>query len=173
MTLHSTDSLPTAGLVRRLLCIVYDLLLIAALVFIASIPPVVLLTPPMDDAQALRPAFYEGSLLLRLGFYAYLLAVVYVFYGWFWTHGGQSLGMKTWGVRVERFDGGRLDWGDALRRYLWALVSWALLGGGFLLSLVRADRLALHDLYSGTRLVYMRAGRKPAGDRGGDDDDRG
>ncbi|MDX5334385.1 MAG: RDD family protein [Gammaproteobacteria bacterium] len=173
MTQHSTDRLPAAGLVRRLLCIVYDLLLIIALVFIASIPPVVLLTPPMSDAQALRPAFYEGDLLLRLGFYAYLLAVVYVFYGWFWTHGGQSLGMKTWGVRVERFDGGQLGWGDALKRYLWALVSWALLGGGFLLSLVRADRLALHDLYSGTRLVYLRAGRKPAGERAGDDVDHG
>jgi len=161
MTQKTPDHRSGVGLVRRLLCIVYDLLLIAALVFIALIPPVVMLTPPVTGTEELRPAFYEGNLLLRLGFYAYLATVVFGFYGWFWTHGGQSLGMKTWGVRVERADGGALSWSDALRRYLWAMVSWVLLGGGFLLSLVRADGLALHDLYSRTRLVRTR-GPRPA-----------
>ena len=161
MTTPSPDAALRVGLVRRLLCIVYDLLLIIALIFIASIPPVVLFSAPAAGGGELQPAFYEGHPLWRLGFYLYLGAVVFVFYGWVWTHGGQSLGMKTWGVRVERWDGQSLTWGIALKRYLWALVSWAIAGIGFLMSLFRADGMALHDLKSGTRLVKTRRPRQP------------
>ena len=161
MTHPATDAALRVGLVRRLLCIVYDLLLIVALIFIASIPPVVLFSAPTTGGEELQPAFYAGHPLWQVGFYIYLAAVVFAFYGWFWTHGGQSLGMKTWGVRVEQWDGQPLTWGVALKRYLWALVSWALAGLGFLMSLFRADGMALHDLYSGTRLVKTRLPKKP------------
>ena len=153
MKTPSPDATLRVSLARRLLCIIYDLLLILALVFLASIPPVLLLSEPATGTGELQPAFYEGHPLWRVGYFAYLAAVVFVFYGWFWTHGGQSLGMKTWGVRVEQLDGRPLTWGLALKRYLWAMVSWALIGGGFLLSLFRKDGMTLHDLYSGTRLV--------------------
>jgi len=161
MTHPALDTALRVGLVRRLLCIVYDLLLIIALIFIASIPPVVLFSAPAAGGGELQPAFYQGHPLWLAAFYLYLATVVFGFYGWFWTHGGQSLGMKTWGVRVEQWDGRPLTWGVALKRYVWAIVSWAIAGIGFLMSLFRADGMALHDLKSGTRLVKTRRPRQP------------
>ena len=148
------------SLVRRLLCIVYDLFLVAALVFLAAIPPVVLFSKPAEQQTGLQGAFYEGHPLWEIGFYLYLLVVVFLFFGWFWTHGGQTLGMKTWGVRVEGLQGEPLNWGRALKRYLLALLSWLPAGAGFLMSLFRRDRMSFHDLYSNTRLIRVRYGKK-------------
>ncbi|MDE2273859.1 MAG: RDD family protein, partial [Gammaproteobacteria bacterium] len=103
--------------------------------------------------------------------------------GGFWTHGGQTIGMRTWKLRVVRLDGVRLDWYRALLRYLGMLIPWLLLllGSELLMTAVRAPqaltwrvagalallaalaaflwpafdrrRLAWHDRLSGTCLV--------------------
>ena len=45
-----------------------------------------------------------------------LVAVTWLFYGYFWTRAGQTLGMQTWRLRVLREDGSRLHWSDAIAR---------------------------------------------------------
>jgi uncharacterized RDD family membrane protein YckC len=135
-----------AGLARRLAAMFYDALLVAALWFIA-----VLVLLPFTGGDAVPwPNF------LRL----WLLAVTFAFFGGFWTHGGQTLGMKTWRVRVERFDGGPLTWRDAALRYVAALVSLAPAGFGLWWMVFDRDRLALHDRLSRTRLVVIYSRRR-------------
>ena len=85
----------------------------------------------------------------------YLLAVAFAFYGWFWTHGGQTLGMRAWRLQVVRTWGGALSWRHALLRYSAAMVSWAVLGLGFLWVALSRRRLAWHDRWSGTRLLVL------------------
>lgn len=126
-----------AGLGRRLLSIAYDSLLLLAILFLATLAVVI----PVGGAVE-HPLFT-----------IYLLTVGFLFFGWFWTHGGQTLGMRTWGLRVQCAGGHGLDWQQALVRYLAALLSWLLIGGGFLWSLVDPERATLHDRISGTYLV--------------------
>jgi uncharacterized RDD family membrane protein YckC len=54
--------------------------------------------------------------------YVYIIAVA--FFGWSWTHGGQTLGMKTWHFCVEQENGQMVTWAQALLRFLSAATSW-------------------------------------------------
>ena len=56
-----------------------------------------------------------------------MLMVIFIFNAWFWTHGGQTLGMKTWRIRLVNENGSVLSWGQALLRYLCALPSWFII----------------------------------------------
>jgi uncharacterized RDD family membrane protein YckC len=139
------DSSPApvpCSLLRRLGAIVYDALLLLALLFIATIP--VLIINHGHPVAAADP-LYQG----------YLLLVSFLFFGWFWTHGGQTLGMRAWRVRVQNKDGKSITWLQALLRFLAALVSWAALGLGFLWSLLDRDRQTWHDRFSESVLVVL------------------
>ena len=138
-SLHSSAAaVPAVGLLRRLAAIVYDSLLLFGVLFVAA---------------AIVVVFNRGEAVRHPLFSVYLLGVGYLFFGWFWTHGGQTLGMRAWKFRVQRFHGGAITWMQALRRFLLAIVSWLLLGLGFLWMLVDKDRMTLHDRFSRTVLV--------------------
>ncbi len=140
----------TPGLLRRVAAMLYDGLLILALLFVAMAMVVI----PMGIILGWEN-FDTASLRHNPLYIAYLLAVPLLFLTWFWTHGGQTLGMRAWRLRVVRADGGALTLRDGLVRYLAALLSWAALGLGFLWVLVDRERLAWHDRLSGTRLVKI------------------
>ena len=130
------------GLARRLAAIAYDSLLLTAVLLVAT---AVLL--PFTGGEAIRP----GS-----GWYAaYLLIVSFAYFGWFWTHGGQTLGMRSWRLRLVGDGRNGATWGQALVRFAAAAVSWLVFGVGFLWMLVDSERLTWHDRISATRLVGL------------------
>ncbi len=88
-------------------------------------------------------------------FRTYLFLICFLFYAWFWTHGGQTLGMRAWHLRVQRFDGSPITLWQALLRFLSAIPAWALLGLGYLWMLVDKNRLALHDRFSESVIVRL------------------
>jgi uncharacterized RDD family membrane protein YckC len=135
--------LATAGLLRRLAALLYDSLLVVALLMLATVPYVML----TGGAAA--------SHLARALFQTYLLAVMLGFFSWFWLHGGQTLGMRAWRLRVVSQNGAPLRPRQALARFAWALPSLLLFGLGLLWVLVDQERLAWHDRLSGTRLVVL------------------
>lgn len=134
------------GLVRRLAAMVYDALLVAAVAMIA-----VALTLPFSGGEAV--ADHAG--LQRTLMQAWIVFVTGGFFVWFWVHGGQTLGMKTWRMRVVRTDGTPLRWRDALLRFGWAVPSVGLAGLGLLWMVFDRERMALHDRLSHTRLVIL------------------
>ena len=136
------------GLLRRLGAALYDGLLMLSLLFFATFP-LLLLT----GGQAIEPSN-------RL-YGAYLLLVAFVYFAWPWTHGGQTLGMRTWRFRVCRLDGGSITWLQALGRFTAAILSWVPLGAGFLWSLVDVERRSWHDLLSKTKLETVPAPKTP------------
>lgn len=117
----------------------------------------------------------RNALYLRGALQIWLLLVLALYFAWFWTHGGQTLAMKTWRVRVERADGGKLGYAQALLRHVLAwlwflpglLVAWMSGAHGWALALfpamnvviwaalIRLDpqRQFLHDRLARTRLV--------------------
>ena len=143
-----------AGLLRRLGALLYDSLLLLALFMVATA-----LMLPLSGGEAITPA---GHPLLEFAYRAVLLALLVGFYGFFWTRRGQTLGMASWRLRVEREDGALLTWPDTLRRLAAAAVSIAPAGLGFLWMLVDPRRRTWHDRWTHTRVVVLpkRAARR-------------
>ncbi len=158
---HTTT---TPSLKRRLLAITYEAMLLFAVVFIAGYL--------FDTLTQSR-----NALMLRHARQAWLFAVLGVYFVWFWMHGGQTLAMKTWRIRLVGPSGLRLALGRAIARYalLWifvlpTLAILAALGiGGWIAvialglalvlppfyALFDRERQFIHDRLLGTRLVSI------------------
>ena len=132
--------LEPAGLGRRLSSALYDLLLVVALVLAAGFPVSLLLG---DATHGWK----------RLAMQLWVLTVAAAYFGWFWTHGGQTLAMKTWRIRLVREDGAAVSWPRALHRYALAVLGLAAAGLGFLWALVDRRGQFLHDRLAGTLIV--------------------
>ncbi|RMG30484.1 MAG: RDD family protein [Gammaproteobacteria bacterium] len=133
---------PGASLPRRLGALLYDGILLFGVLFAANLA----LLPFIGVADPRRP-----HPLLSL----YDLSVIYLFNAWFWTHGGQTLGMKTWKLVLVTEDGRPVGWARATLRFLAACLSFAALGLGWLWIPFDRDRLAWHDRLSRTRVVRI------------------
>jgi uncharacterized RDD family membrane protein YckC len=118
---------------RRLGAFFYDGLLLLAFWLLATFLLVI-----FSGQAAITP--HTGT-LSRLPFWLFLLLIAWAFFGWFWTHGGQTLGMRAWKLRVRKESNGkdtsgtqatpeRLNWPDANRRFAAALLVW--IGAGAL-----------------------------------------
>ncbi len=135
-----------AGFWRRMAAIFYDSLLILALFFLAT--AVVL---PLNDGKAFSSDQYAYPVFLFL--------VCFVFFGWFWTKGGQTPGMKAWKLTLISDDypnESNVSWKQAVRRYIAALFSWLVFGIGFAVIAVNKQKLSWHDRLSNTRMIYRR-----------------
>ncbi len=151
------------GLARRLAAMLYEGVLLFGVVMLSGL----LYASLTQQRHALHG---------RLGLQAFLFVVLAVYFVWFWTHGGQTVAMKTWRLRVVTADGRPLGPWRALARYvlawLWFLPSLlavylsGLSGGGVVsvvliagmaayaaLTRLHPDRQFLHDVICGTRLV--------------------
>jgi len=137
----------TAGVLRRLGAMLYDGLIVAALLFVVTA-----LFLPFTGGEAITPG--ESGALERI-YQAALVLVVVLFFCVFWTWRGQTIGMLAWRLRVQRSDGSALAWRDALIRLAGACVSLAALGLGYFWIWMDRDRLAWHDRWSGTRVVVV------------------
>jgi uncharacterized RDD family membrane protein YckC len=126
---------------RRLAAMVYDSFLLVALWFLATA-----LLLPINGGQA----FHSGQFFYPL----YLLAVSFIFYGWFWTHGGQTLGLKAWKIKVLTLNQQPLDWKQAAIRFMAAILSWVIAGLGFFWILWDKNGYAWHDYLSKTALFF-------------------
>ena len=135
---HDLTSAP--GFLRRLAAQVYDLLLLIALLFLATA-----LLLPFTAGEAVS---VQQSLIYRI----YLVVISFFFYGWFWTHGGQTLGLRAWKIKVLTLDQKPISWTQALIRFATAIPSWGFFGLGFLWILVDKNRRGWHDYLSKTAL---------------------
>ena len=117
------------------------------------------------------------ALYLRQGLQYWLFIVIGTYFIWFWSHGGQTLAMKTWRVRLVATNGAPVSMARSSARYvlcwLWfvpgLLVAKLLNVHGWLLiaipaanvlvwaALARLDpaRQFIHDRIVGTRLVQF------------------
>lgn len=140
------------GLPRRFACIAYDSILLAAVLILATA-----LLLPLTGGRAIE----SGSNLYR----AYLAACCFGYFAWQWIHGGRTLGMRAWRVKIESTTGTAPTWSQSGLRFAGALLSWLLLGTGFLWSLVDSQQRGLPDLLSGTRLLVTERSQRPEIDR--------
>jgi uncharacterized RDD family membrane protein YckC len=130
-----------ASLARRLAAIVYDSLLILALLFLATLPFV-----GTRSGEPVDPGYLPYQLTLT--------GVTWLFLAGFWSTSGRTLGMQAWRLSVEDRNGKSPSLAVATLRFAAAILSWLPFGLGFLWQLWDKDGLTWHDRISGTRLVH-------------------
>jgi uncharacterized RDD family membrane protein YckC len=134
------NPLKPAGLLRRIAAMTYDTLLLLAILMVAGFVTLI-----FTHGEAVAVGNYWFRALL------WLLALAY-FCG-SWVRGGKTIGMKAWRLQVTKWDGASLDGHTAVLRFVAALLSWAVIGLGFLWVLIDPEKRAWHDRLSGTRIV--------------------
>jgi len=154
-------ALETPGLPRRMACWLYEGMLLFGVVFIAGylFGTLSQTRHALDNRHA-----QQGFLFVILGIY----------FTWFWAR-GQTLAMKTWGIRLVDKAGRPVTQARALLRYVlswvWVLPPLALAsplnagaGGSVVLAIgwvmvwailsrFHPQRQFWHDAWAGTRLV--------------------
>jgi uncharacterized RDD family membrane protein YckC len=157
---------PFPSLKRRLACLIYECLLILALMLVPS----ALFTWLKAEIGA---SFWLDKLLQLT-----LLGVLFAYFGLSWVRGGQTVAMKAWRLKLEMADGRPLGWPQAVLRFMVTLLLligvpvvaylgmgrsdpytarlallWALVP--FLWSYFDPQGQALHDRLCGMRLKRM------------------
>lgn len=164
----------TPGLWRRLACFVYEGVLLFGVLMISG-----WLFSTLTQQR--------HALLGRHALQAYLFVVLGIYFVWFWSHGGQTVAMKAWHIRLVDRHGAPVSQARAFARYLlswlWFVPALATLwatglhGGGAittllivgvvgyaLLSKLNPERQYWHDIACGTRLVTWRPARPQSRD---------
>jgi uncharacterized RDD family membrane protein YckC len=158
--------LAAPGLWRRLACFMYEGVLLFGVLMIAGY----LFSSLTQQRHAL---------VGRHGLQAFLFVVLGIYFVWFWSHGGQTVAMKAWHVRLVTANGKPVSQLHALVRYalswLWfvpallalylspihsAPLMLAVMAVGVLayaaLARLHPQRQFWHDALCGTRLITWR-----------------
>lgn len=162
-----SHGLKAPPLKRRLAAFVYEGVLLFGVLMIAGIA--------YSASTGLRDPDAQGTLGLQI----FMFLVLGLYFGWFWSHGGQTVAMKAWHVRLTDAHGDPVSMPRAFARYvlswLWfipalstAHLSGLKSGGSFFgivatgvlayaaLSRLNPERQFWHDVVCGTRLVDVR-----------------
>lgn len=138
---------PSASLWRRIAAMVYDQLVLWA-IWIATgfVHAMIFGIESTQDPRHLKQTLFPA-----------LVGVTFLFYYWFWSHGGQTLGMRAWRLQVidGRLDGTPPHWIKCLTRFFGAGVSLAAFGLGYIWVLFDPNRDTWHDRLSGTRTLEI------------------
>ena len=137
----------SAGFGRRVAALLYDSVLLAALLVIFTSGAVFL-----NHARALeRETAGAWVYLYRAG----LIGVVAGYYMLNWTRSGQTLGMRAWHLRAVTESGRPLALRAAALRCVCGALAWAPAALGVLWLYFDPEHLALHDRLSKTRVVHL------------------
>lgn len=144
------------GFGRRFASWIYDALATIAIVMLAQILFLGLiqallalgLLSKADDVDISQLMEVQPWKVINQG---YIIVVACFFYVYFWTRGGQTIGMRAWRLKVQNLDGSKLSKRQALVR---ALTS--LLGLGNLLVIFDfKNKRSLQDYLAKTEMVTL------------------
>ncbi|HEY3850640.1 MAG TPA: RDD family protein [Steroidobacteraceae bacterium] len=136
----------SAGFGRRFAALIYDSLLLAALLLVYTGIMVAMRGGAITEAGS-RGWWY----LYRGG----EVAIVAAYYVVNWMRSGQTLGMRAWHLRAVSESGKPLRLLPALWRCVCGFLAWAPAALGVFWLYADPERLALHDRLSGTRVVHL------------------
>lgn len=143
----------TPSLSRRLAAMVYDsLLLMAVSILYGALAVGINLLINGSPATGERVNWGNWGILVFIGW----IATLVLFFCYFWCKSGQTLGMKTW--RMKMFDSQSMQLPtlkQSMLRCLIAPFSMLLLGAGYWLMYANNDRQTLHDKISKTRILLL------------------
>jgi uncharacterized RDD family membrane protein YckC len=137
----------SAGFGRRLAALVYDVLLLAALLMVFTGGALF-----FTHGAAVVPATVGAWV------YVYRAGLVLVIAGYYmvnWLRSGQTLGMRAWRLRAVTDSGQPLTLKAAAVRAIFGALAWVPAALGVLWLYFDPDHLALQDRLSKTRVVQL------------------
>ncbi len=136
----------SAGFGRRFAALIYDGLLLAALLMVYTYIPVIFTNHAILPENSGAWAYvYQAGLVVVIGAY-YILN---------WMRSGQTLGMRAWRLRAVSDLGKPIHSGTATLRFVYGFLAWPPAALGVLWLYLDPDHLAIHDRLSHTRVVQL------------------
>lgn len=169
MSVPAASDLPLAPLSRRLAALLYEALVVVAIVLVASFAIAPLVSPRTAAAGQLAVPSIAGRLVSLVA----LFALGAAYFGYCWSDGRRTLPMKTWQLALVTREGAPLARRQALARYAAAWIApalalaayallrphglgalaWPIVALNWLAAFVDSERQFLHDRIAGTRVV--------------------
>ncbi|MGX5174536.1 RDD family protein [Aliikangiella sp. IMCC44653] len=148
-TKNKALSVTLAPFWKRLMAWVYDSLGALAVFILALVVGYLVIyvvtLPWVSDGLSLSTHLYQNPL-----WGVYLFACIQYYYVWCWVKGGQTVGMKTWHLKLCKADGSLLTWKEAYIR------SFLSCGGiANLWCLIDQEKRGWHDLFCDARVVVL------------------
>ena len=137
----------SAGFGRRVAALLYDAVLLAALLVVFTSGAVFL-----NHGAAVEPKTAGAWVYL---YDAGLIGIIAGYYLLNWTRSGQTLGMRAWHLRAVTAAGKPLPLKAAALRFVCGALAWAPAALGVLWLYFDPEHLALHDRLSNTRVVHL------------------
>ena len=132
-----------AGFLKRILALVYDSLLIAAIVLVLSLL-LVFINGGYPES---------GSFLSFIQFFI-LVVTGPIFYSYFWiVNKGQTTGMQAWKIKLVTMDETELNIKKTMLRCLISSISFAFIGLGYLWILYDKENLSWSDILTKTKVI--------------------
>ncbi len=119
-------------ILRRFAAFSYDSFLLFSLLFISSA-----ILVAINDGESVSPDYLMPISIL----------ILFLFYGWFWTHGGQTLGMRAWRIKITNRKGVSPNWRECILR---VLAMYIPMGIGSIWILFNQNGQSFQDLFSST-----------------------
>ena len=133
----------SAGFLKRILALVYDSLLIAAIVLVLSLL-LVLVNGGYPES---------GSFVSFIQFFI-LVFTGPIFYSYFWiVNKGQTTGMQAWKIKLVTMDETELNIKKTMLRCLISTISFAFIGLGYLWILYDKENLSWSDILTKTKVI--------------------
>ena len=144
-----------ASLGKRILSIIYDILILFFIIIIVTfiiqqiiiqleLSTLVQVQISAEETITVIPA----DSIINLALKNLWVVISFFYFGHYWTTRGQTLAMKVWKIKAVTNDGGLMTWGNALKRYVFALM-----GLGIVWMIFDKNNLALQDKLSNTKLI--------------------
>lgn len=143
-----------AGLSRRLAAMFYDSLLCIALMMVST-GIYMMIAKQVIGTETYRQMNEAGSTIGDPILSLVLISILFLFFGYFWTKTGQTLGMQVWHLRVQTKEGKPISWLQAFTRFLGAFISASIFGLGYVWVLVDKENRSLQCILSGTKVIKI------------------
>ncbi len=149
---NQTEIVKSAALWRRLAAMVYDSIVIIAIWIVVGF--IVLSAFGIDQAQIVENDRVVMDPYYRITLFSSMLLSAYLFFAWFWTHSGQTLGMQAWKIRVQNSDSSAISYKQSLIRCVIAPFAFVFLGAGYFYMFFNPEKLTLPDLLSRSIVLF-------------------
>jgi len=151
---ETEDQLSKATLSRRLAAMFYDSMLCIALMMVTT-GIYMMINKTIIGTETYKAMNESGQTANDPLLSSTLFIVLFLFFSFFWTKNGQTLGMQVWHIRIQNENGTSIRWLQALLRFFMAGLSLACFGLGYLWMLVDKKDRTWQCIFSESNVVRI------------------
>lgn len=153
MSTSETQDFPRAGFFKRIAAIIYDSLIVVVLAMVVTFINLIIISSLNSNGIIDISGYQDPSAYLNAQwwFKIEIVLAIWFFYAWFWYDGGQTLGMRSWRLKLESDNDKPLTFTRTGLRAIYSLLGL----GNLMVLFTRNNKLALQDKLTKTRVVVL------------------